>query len=276
MTFSRWLLDGRYVVVNRKSRKVMEVAGGSAGNGTNIQQNIYNGAAYQQWDINPLSFDAGEDYSYHTVKAAHSQKAADVYNFSLNDSGDVRQWEYSTSRNQQWYFEYVEDGWFHIRSRWSGKYLNVSGGSSSNGANIQQYSLYPSDPERQQWRLIPVGADPADFTAPAVPTGVTASANPVSVQLTWNANTESDLAGYTVLRSTTDGGPYEIIARNIAAASFTDNSAIRSIPYYYVVRAVDKSSPIRRFSVLVMRKRPPESQRRWRNTISTAMSMTRP
>jgi len=234
-------INGRYIVVNRNSTKVMEVAGGSTANGANIQQNTYTNGLNQQWDIIPLPSTNGGDYSYFSVTAAHSGKAADVFNFSLSDGGNVAQWDNANGVNQQWFFEYVTNGYFYIRSRWSGKYLEVDSASTANGANIRQFSLWTPSPSHQQWRLIPVGASPTDLSAPSTLTGVTAAANAVSVQLNWNASAASDLAGYTVLRATNSGGPYEIVARGLTNNAFTDKSANQNKTYYYVVKAADKS-----------------------------------
>ena len=44
------VINGRYIVVNRNSGKVMEVAGASTNNGANIQQNAYTGGTHQQFD----------------------------------------------------------------------------------------------------------------------------------------------------------------------------------------------------------------------------------
>lgn len=232
---------GRYVLVNRHSRKVMEVAGASIDNGANIRQNTYTGGTHQQWDITPLDHLSGGDWSYFKVAAAHSGKSPDVYNFSFDLGGNIVQWDNGGSAgglNQQWYFEYVEDGWFYIRSRWSNKCVDVAGVSSADGANIHQWD--PLGGYNQMWRLLPAGAA-IEFTAPSAPTGLNAAVNSNSVNLTWNANSESDLASYTVLRSTTHGGPYEIVGRGITGTSFTDNEVTSSAQYYYVVRAVDKS-----------------------------------
>lgn len=236
------LINGRYFIVARHSSKVMEVASASTADGANIQQNAYSGALNQQWDVTPLPATSGGDYSYFSITAAHSGKAPDVFNFSYNDGGDVRQYGLPGSFpgvNQQWYFEYVSNGWFNVRSRWSGKYLDVSGVSTANGANIQQWS--GTGGLNQQWRFIPVGASPTDVSAPAAVTGLSATANPRSVRLTWSASPWPDLAGYTVLRATISGGPYEIIARGLTNTAFTDKSANLPRAYYYVVKAVDKS-----------------------------------
>jgi hypothetical protein len=230
-------IHGRYVMVNRNSAKVMEVAGASTTNGANIQQNTYTGGTHQQWNIVPFSATFG-DQSYHAITAVHSGKAADVYQFSYDDGGDVRQWDNLQGLNQLWFFEYAGDGWFYIRSRWSGKYLEVSNSSTASGAKVLQRT--GSKALNQQWRLIPVSAT-VEFDPPAAPTGITASARAVSVQLNWDANVEADLASYTVLRATSSGGPYEIAARGLTNNAFTDKAANQPRTFFYVVRAVDRS-----------------------------------
>ncbi len=232
------VIDGRYILVNRSSGKVMEVGSGSTADGADIRQNTYAGATYQQWDVAPLDSRSGGDYSYFTLKAAHSGKAADLLNWTYNDGGDIIQWSSGGAANQSWFLEYAGDGWFYVRNRWSGKCLDVAGNSPADGANIWQWTL--ANRLSQQWRFLPVGAA-VEFTAPAAPAGLAAVANPVSVRLAWEAVAAPDLAGYTVLRSETPGSGYEIIARDLAATFHVDESAKPGRTYYYVVRAVDRS-----------------------------------
>ncbi len=229
------VIDGRYYLVNRGSLQVMDIAGGSAEAGANIEQGNYAGTPDQLWDVNPVPRDIGGDNSYVTLVNANSGMAPDIWNWSLVDGGDIAQWHTSDypSSNQQYFLEYVGDGWFTIGSRWSGLYL------AGNGSNVEQQTKTGS--YAQQWRLVSADADPTDFSPPAKPKGVGASGNAVSVKIKWKANWESDIDSYTVLRSTQSGGPYEIVARDLTGSSFTDNSATETTPYYYIVQAVDKS-----------------------------------
>ncbi len=75
---------------------------------------------------------------------------------------------------------------------------------------------------------------------PATPSGLAAAAGDGSVTLTWNANSESDLAGYNVYRSTIPGSGYTR-QNNVLLNSptFTDNYVGYYTTYYYVVTAVD-------------------------------------
>lgn len=231
-------IDGRYILVARHSGKVMEVAGGGAGDGPNIQQGTHTGATHQQWDVNPVPSSAGGDYSYFTIIAAHSGKAADLQNFSYGNGGNIHQWGDGGGVNQQWILEYVEDGWFHIRSRWSGKLLDVAGNSTGDGANIHQWE--ETGGLNQQWRLVPAGAS-LDFLRPNPPANLVATPNAVSVSLSWDANGEADLAGYHVYRAAAAAGPYSIVARDLTTNAYVDESANQAVPYHYRVKAVDES-----------------------------------
>ena len=132
-------INGRYVLVNRNSGKVMEVAGGSTTAGAFVQQNTYTSATYQQWNVTPVDSRIGGDFSYFTFTAVHSGKALDVYNWSLDNGSNIDAWDDSKNVLQQWYLEYAGDGWFYIRSRFSAKCLDVYNASTASGASIVQW-----------------------------------------------------------------------------------------------------------------------------------------
>ncbi len=60
------------------------------------------------------------------------------------------------------------------------------------------------------------------------------------LDLTWDANTEEDLDNYNVYRSTTSGGPYDLVA-SPTTNLHSDVGLTASTTYYYVVTAVDNS-----------------------------------
>jgi chitodextrinase len=62
------------------------------------------------------------------------------------------------------------------------------------------------------------------------------------VTLAWDMGTESDLAGYRVLRSQTSGGQLTSLSSTLITTSiFTDTSAVNGTTYFYAVIAVDTS-----------------------------------
>jgi len=88
----------------------------------------------------------------------------------------------------------------------------------------------------------PASATPTDVP-PAPPTGLAATPGDLQVSLDWDDNTESDIAGYNVYRSTTKGGPYTQIATLPATSNYLDLSVVNETTYYYVVTAVDSATP---------------------------------
>ena len=228
-------INGRYVLVNRASGKVMQVDGGSTADGALLQQGTYASATYQQFDVTPVNSRVGGDFSYFSINAVHSGKALDDLNYTLSDGGTIEQFTDKKTVNQQRYLDYAGDGYFRIRSRHSAKCLDIA----SDGVTVVQQGLNTSS-QSQQWRLLPVGAA-IEFTAPAAPTNVVATANPESVRLNWTASPDADVAGYNVYRAESASGPFNTIARNMPGTAFVDNTATITGQYFYKVKTVDKS-----------------------------------
>jgi hypothetical protein len=70
----------------------------------------------------------------------------------------------------------------------------------------------------------------------APPTDLKTRSDNAQVSLTWTAS--SGATSYTVLRSTTDGGPYTSSFADITKTSYIDTTVINGTTYYYVVQAV--------------------------------------
>jgi hypothetical protein len=80
-----------------------------------------------------------------------------------------------------------------------------------------------------------------DLTPPAQPTGVTSSLTSQAVTLTWNANTETDLAGYNVYRSGSATGPFtKLNSALLTTPRYQDTTAPAVTTSYYQVEAVDQ------------------------------------
>ncbi|MDI6757790.1 MAG: lamin tail domain-containing protein, partial [Endomicrobiia bacterium] len=76
---------------------------------------------------------------------------------------------------------------------------------------------------------------------PAAPQGLSADAGLYDkVILSWQANSEIDLAGYNVYRATTAGGAYgKLNSLLITTATYTDENLTFDVTYYYAITAVD-------------------------------------
>ena len=84
-----------------------------------------------------------------------------------------------------------------------------------------------------------VSISPQDIFPPAVPSGLRATPTPNSVELTWDANTEPDLAGYRVYRAV-DGGPFEKIADLSTLPTYSDRAVEHGKTYRYEISAFDQ------------------------------------
>lgn len=81
---------------------------------------------------------------------------------------------------------------------------------------------------------------PVDRFPPAAPKGLTALAGPSSVELSWDPNQESDLAGYYVYRWVGDAAPVRITDL-LATPHYSDKDARSGARYRYAVSALDAS-----------------------------------
>ena len=94
--------------------------------------------------------------------------------------------------------------------------VNASGES----ANSSQVSAIPLPP------------------APAVPTGLAATAGKEQVALSWSAS--SGATSYNIKRATTTGGPFGVVGTS-TVTSFSDTGLTDGTTYFYVVSAVNSS-----------------------------------
>ncbi|HEY2431185.1 MAG TPA: hypothetical protein VGI12_00830 [Vicinamibacterales bacterium] len=97
-------------------------------------------------------------------------------------------------------------------------------------------AVIESDPSR------PICITPKDTFPPAAPKGLAAVASTGSINLIWDANGESDLAGYVVLRGEAPGATLQpLTAEPIKETRYTDRSASAGVRYAYQVIAVDRA-----------------------------------
>jgi hypothetical protein len=88
--------------------------------------------------------------------------------------------------------------------------------------------------------------DPAmelKIPVPKSPTGLVATPGPEGITISWEENTEGDLLGYNLYRSTTPATGYEKVnASLIRGTSYQDEAVLGDMIYYYVLSAVDTAS----------------------------------
>lgn len=82
-------------------------------------------------------------------------------------------------------------------------------------------------------------AVPTDTTPPSAPSRPVVSPSGLALRVQWAA--APGATRYRVLRSTTPGGPYQVLGEVAGARTFTDAAASRGTTYYYAIVAIDAS-----------------------------------
>lgn len=83
-----------------------------------------------------------------------------------------------------------------------------------------------------------------DNTPPSTPSNIVATDSESGAVLTWAPNTELDVAGYNIYRSSISGSGYVLVGTvGAGTLTWTDTSATAGSTYYYVITAFDTSIP---------------------------------
>ena len=141
------LADGVVTLASKmNSGKVMDVSGGSAANGANVQLYAGNGTNAQKWRV---SHDAK---GYVTLTNVGSGKVLDVSGGATSNGANIQQYAGNGSWAQKWIAVKNADGSITLHSgAVEGMVADVAGGSTANGANIQLYSA--NNTNAQKWVL---------------------------------------------------------------------------------------------------------------------------
>ena len=128
--YYRYVTDSKFYVKSALDNSmVLDVTAKGKNDGTNIELWKIKYMTHQEFKFEYL--ENGE----YAIKAVHSNKALTVQNSSKSNGANVEQREYNGRDNQKW--EIVKaGGYYFIRSKCNGLYLNIDGGHARLGANI--------------------------------------------------------------------------------------------------------------------------------------------
>lgn len=139
--------------VNVATGKVLDAAGGSTRNGTNIRLYDSNGTLAQSFKLSACSLvDSG---TYVIAAASNRSKVLDVASGSRSNGANVQLWSSNDSGAQKWNVSVNSDGSISIQNCRSKKYLDVLNAQGASGANVQQWQGNGSSAQR--WRVDYVG-----------------------------------------------------------------------------------------------------------------------
>ena len=131
---------GSVVLKNIGTGKVLDVDGGNAADGTNVQIYDENGSSAQKFIFREAKTVKSATYIFHSD--ANYNQVMDLNGSSGQDGANVTSWALSGAGNQKWNVNDNGDGTYRISSAVTGKVLDVSGGVASDGANVAQYSWH--------------------------------------------------------------------------------------------------------------------------------------
>jgi hypothetical protein len=140
---------GVYNIVNEGSGLYMDIAGASQDNGANVLQWSGNTQKNQQFTLTKL------DDGYWSIRAAHSQKSIDLYDWNKENDSSIKQWDYWEGDVQKWTLKSSETGGIKITSGYTQKLVTVA--NSDKGADVYQSADKSS--AYQRWYFNPVNGE---------------------------------------------------------------------------------------------------------------------
>ena len=141
--------DGRTVytgpIMNRHSKKALDVTDRSNRDGANIQQWSYADQPNQNWEV----IDLGNGES--AIISVQSGKAITVQGGRDRNGANIIQESWRGTEQQRWRLERVGGDYYRIVSVDNGKCLDVTQAGKEDGANIQLWDY--ANQNNQQWKL---------------------------------------------------------------------------------------------------------------------------
>lgn len=161
----QWILkdagNGYYYIISKCNYLYLDLYAGSTVNGTNIQMYESNNSNAQKFKFIEATTERGtktiENGTYNIVSKINDNKVLQVANQSVLNGENIQVYDKLKVINQTQSFEiqYLENGYYSIKGKKSGKALEVKNGYSVNGTKIQQNNY--GDTTIQQWMIKDAG-----------------------------------------------------------------------------------------------------------------------
>lgn len=165
-TYSGVTYNAFYIKPSTGSTLALDVAGGSGADGANIRLYTANNSNAQKWIFIPISA-MTEGGTYELVLASDTKMCAEVAESSTANSATIQVNSRNDSNNQIFRAEVnMENFLVTLFNANSDKVIDIAGGKSTNGTNVQQYTSNGS--AAQKW--LPVKAGSVTIDGIPVPT----------------------------------------------------------------------------------------------------------
>ena len=180
---SSYIQDGYYRIQHVGSGKYVDVSEVSMNNGAILH--IWDRAEGNQNQIFKISRNSNGTY---TIIANHSKKAIEVRNSSMDDWGEVAQWDYAGIPCQQWYIN-RNNGYYTLKNAYSKLNLNVKENKRENGTPLIQY--HSDNTSAEQFNLIRMKvSDISSALFETNPTEFNYDSIKYTIPITYNINNE--------------------------------------------------------------------------------------
>ena len=136
-----------YVFIAKSSKKVMTIANASTATAAYAVQWAYLNTANQKWKISKA------DSNSVNLTAKHSNLDLDTRWGATTNGARLMQWTKSTGETQKWQLVLLDNGYYKVVNKGSGKSLSIMGSISAtnDGMMLTQYEYVGQ--ESQQWSI---------------------------------------------------------------------------------------------------------------------------
>jgi hypothetical protein len=143
-------LSSDFIIKNRNSGKYLETPNMSTTSAQKLDQYGFTNYPCQLWRIEKI-----RSGNYYTLTNVNSDMLCEIYEASSENGAKAVQYPLSGNYCQNWAIEKTKNGYYHFVNRNSSKYLEVTGHSASDGADIDQCSNTGN--ASQEWTLVKEG-----------------------------------------------------------------------------------------------------------------------
>lgn len=140
-----------YTIQSRGSGFYLDVDEGTAADETNVKIWKGNGGTAQKWRFIPAGTQMVANGDYYITTALDSGMCLNVQGASMNDEANVEIARKKGQDSQIFTVTYLNNGFYKILNKHSGKSLDVYIGNAVRGTNVQQYGYHGGLP--QQWTI---------------------------------------------------------------------------------------------------------------------------
>lgn len=158
----KWIIkpasDGYFYIISKGSGLYLDVSGGIAKRNNNVQVFLGNGTNAQKWRFTASGLSVGKTVSnknYHIRTSLGASYGVSAASNSKSTKANIQLSNKMTSAKTLITVKYVGNGFYTLKVKNSGLFLDVVGGGAYSGTNVWQYSSNGTD--AQKWIIKPAG-----------------------------------------------------------------------------------------------------------------------